>query len=181
MTVEYTSVRNHRGLVCDEICETKTRHGQHISCSLPESINIILTVSPLFYHSARENCFSSSCVPSVASCSNGNYASHINTTLTKNPILLNVLSESDFIMYSMLFWPWFVEQRKLYFFVLFTICWQILWSVYFWFVLPLHCSITLIIPSPTKLRRDIETLPSVRPSFRNILVNTLESTSFNGF
>jgi hypothetical protein len=40
-------------------------------------------------------------------------------------------------------------------------------------------------PSPTKLRRDIVTLPSVRPSFRpsfrNILVTTLESTSFNGF
>ena len=35
--------------------------------------------------------------------------------------------------------------------------------------------------SPTKLRRDIITLPSVRPSFRNILVNTLESTSLNGF
>ena len=34
-----------------------------------------------------------------------------------------------------------------------------------------------IIPSPTKLRRDIVTLPS----FRNILVNTLESISFNGF
>jgi hypothetical protein len=39
----------------------------------------------------------------------------------------------------------------------------------------------LFIPSPTKLRRDIVTLTSVRPSFRNILVNTLESTSFNGF
>ena len=51
----------------------------------------------------------------------------------------------------------------------------------------------VIIPSPTKLRRDIVTLPSihlsflpsvlpsVHPSFRNILVNTLESTSFNGF
>ena len=37
------------------------------------------------------------------------------------------------------------------------------------------------IPSPTKLRRDIVTLPSVRPSFLSILVNTLESTSFNGF
>ena len=35
----------------------------------------------------------------------------------------------------------------------------------------------LFIPSPTKLQRDIVTLPS----FRNILVNTLESTSFNGF
>jgi hypothetical protein len=33
----------------------------------------------------------------------------------------------------------------------------------------------------TKLRRDIVTLPSVRPSFCNILVNTLESASFNGF
>ena len=44
----------------------------------------------------------------------------------------------------------------------------------------LDCSLTLtfIIPSPTKLRRDIVTL---RPSFRNILVNTLESTSLNGF
>jgi len=39
----------------------------------------------------------------------------------------------------------------------------------------------LIIPSPTKLQRDIVTLSSVRPSFRNILLNTLESTSFNGF
>ena len=39
----------------------------------------------------------------------------------------------------------------------------------------------IIIPSPTKLRRDIVTLPSVRPPFCNILVNTLESTSFNGF
>ena len=43
----------------------------------------------------------------------------------------------------------------------------------------------IIIPSPTKLQRDIVTLPSVlpfvHPSFRNILVNTLESTSFNGF
>jgi hypothetical protein len=35
----------------------------------------------------------------------------------------------------------------------------------------------LIIPSPTMLRRDVVMLPS----FRNILVNTLESTSFNGF
>jgi hypothetical protein len=34
-----------------------------------------------------------------------------------------------------------------------------------------------IIPSPTKLRRDVETLPS----FRSILVNTVKSTSFNGF
>jgi len=33
------------------------------------------------------------------------------------------------------------------------------------------------IPLPTKLPRDIVMLPS----FRNILVNTLESTSFNGF
>jgi hypothetical protein len=33
------------------------------------------------------------------------------------------------------------------------------------------------IPSPTKLRRDIVLLPSVR----HILVNTLGSTSFNGF
>ena len=43
----------------------------------------------------------------------------------------------------------------------------------------------IIIPSQTKLRRDIVALPSVRPSFlpsfRNILVNTLGSTSFNGF
>jgi hypothetical protein len=39
----------------------------------------------------------------------------------------------------------------------------------------------LIIPSPTKLRRDIVTLPSVLPSVRHILVNTLGSTSFNGF
>ena len=38
-----------------------------------------------------------------------------------------------------------------------------------------------VIPSPTKLRRDIVTLTSVLPSVRNILVNTLESTSFNGF
>jgi hypothetical protein len=38
-----------------------------------------------------------------------------------------------------------------------------------------------IIPSLTKLRRDVVTLPSVLPSVRNILVNTLESTSFNGF
>ena len=37
------------------------------------------------------------------------------------------------------------------------------------------------ISSPTKLQRDIVTLPSFHPSFRNILVNTLESTSFNGF
>jgi hypothetical protein len=36
---------------------------------------------------------------------------------------------------------------------------------------------TIIILSPTKLRRDIVTLPSVR----HILVNTLGSTSFNGF
>jgi hypothetical protein len=42
-------------------------------------------------------------------------------------------------------------------------------------------TLQFIIPSPTKLRRDIVTLPSIRPSFRNILVNTLESTSFNGF
>ena len=43
--------------------------------------------------------------------------------------------------------------------------------------------LTVIIPSPTKLRRDIVTLPFVLglPSFRNILVNTLESTSFNEF
>ena len=47
----------------------------------------------------------------------------------------------------------------------------------------------IIIPSPTKLRRDIvalpsilpSSLPSVHPSFHNILVNTLESTSFNEF
>jgi hypothetical protein len=39
----------------------------------------------------------------------------------------------------------------------------------------------LFIPSPTKLQRDIVTLPSILPSFRNNLVNTLESTSFNGF
>ena len=38
-----------------------------------------------------------------------------------------------------------------------------------------------IIPSPTKLRRDIVTLPSVLPSVCHILVNTLGSTSFNGF
>ena len=45
------------------------------------------------------------------------------------------------------------------------------------------CCITLqiIIPSPTKLRRDIVMLPSVLPSVRHILVNTLGSTSFNGF
>ena len=36
---------------------------------------------------------------------------------------------------------------------------------------------TIIILSPTKLRRDIVTLPSVRHN----LVNTLGSTSFNGF
>ena len=41
--------------------------------------------------------------------------------------------------------------------------------------------VNFIIPSPTKLQRDIVTLPSIRPSFHNILVNTLESTSFNGF
>jgi hypothetical protein len=35
-----------------------------------------------------------------------------------------------------------------------------------------------VIPSSTKLRRDIVTLPSVLPFFRNILVNTLESASF---
>ena len=40
---------------------------------------------------------------------------------------------------------------------------------------------SFIIPSPTKLRRDIVTLPSVFSSFRSILVNTLGSTSFNGF
>jgi hypothetical protein len=39
----------------------------------------------------------------------------------------------------------------------------------------------LIIPSSTKLRRDIVTLLSVRPSVRHVLVNTLGSTSFNGF
>jgi len=38
-----------------------------------------------------------------------------------------------------------------------------------------------IILSPTKLRRDIVMLPSILPSFRSILVNTLESTSFYGF
>ena len=43
-----------------------------------------------------------------------------------------------------------------------------------------YTSLCIIIPSPTKLRRDIS-LPSVFPSFRNILMNTLESTSFNGF
>ena len=41
----------------------------------------------------------------------------------------------------------------------------------------LKTTLTVIIPSPTKLRRDIVTLPC----FRNILVNTLESTFFNGF
>jgi hypothetical protein len=44
-----------------------------------------------------------------------------------------------------------------------------------------HPLLMLFIPSPTKLRRDIVTLPAFRPSFRNILVNTLKSTSFNGF
>ena len=39
----------------------------------------------------------------------------------------------------------------------------------------------VIIPPPTKLRRDIVTLPSVLPFVRHILVNTLGSTSFNGF
>ena len=39
------------------------------------------------------------------------------------------------------------------------------------------CVYIVVILSPTKLGRDIVTLPS----FRNILVNTLESTSFNGF
>ena len=60
------------------------------------------------------------------------------------------------------------------------------------FKVGIYC-IAIIIPSPTKLQRDIVTLPSVRPSvrpsvlpsvrssFRNILVNTLGSTSFNGF
>ena len=44
------------------------------------------------------------------------------------------------------------------------------------------CNI-IVIPSQTKLRRDIVTLPPsvFLPSFRNILVNTPESTSFNGF
>jgi hypothetical protein len=37
----------------------------------------------------------------------------------------------------------------------------------------------LFIPSPTKLQRDIVTV--TLPSVRHILVNTLESTSFNGF
>ena len=41
--------------------------------------------------------------------------------------------------------------------------------------------VMVIIPSPMKLRRDIVTLLSFRPSFHNILVNTLESTSFNEF
>ena len=36
--------------------------------------------------------------------------------------------------------------------------------------------ILFIIPSPTKFRRDIHVV--TLPSFRNILVNTLESTSF---
>ena len=35
----------------------------------------------------------------------------------------------------------------------------------------------LFIPSPTKLQRDIVMLRSVLPSFRNILVNILESTN----
>ena len=42
-------------------------------------------------------------------------------------------------------------------------------------------SFSVFIPSPTKLRRDIVTLPSVHLYFCNILVNTLESISFNGF
>ena len=66
-------------------------------------------------------------------------------------------------------------------------------KVYIWIYLSLSKSVKVFlmitklffIPSPTKLRRDIVTLPSVlpsvRPSFRGILVNTLESTSFNGF
>ena len=37
-----------------------------------------------------------------------------------------------------------------------------------------NITLVIIIPSPTKMRRDIVTLPSV---LRNILVNTLESTS----
>jgi hypothetical protein len=40
-----------------------------------------------------------------------------------------------------------------------------------------HSDVNIIIPSPTKLRRDIVMLPS----FRNILVNTLESTSVYRF
>ena len=48
-------------------------------------------------------------------------------------------------------------------------------------ILPLAIKSIFFIPSPTKLRRDIVTLPSFLPSFCNILVNTLESTSFNGF
>jgi hypothetical protein len=43
---------------------------------------------------------------------------------------------------------------------------------------------TKYVPSLVKIHwrmLDIVTLPSVRPFFRNILVNTLESTSFNGF
>ena len=42
--------------------------------------------------------------------------------------------------------------------------------------------VCVIIPSATKLRRDIVTLPSILPWFRpSILVNTLGSTSCNGF
>ena len=50
-----------------------------------------------------------------------------------------------------------------------------------WAGLLSYLSPYFFIPSPTKLRRDIVTLPSVRSSFRNILVNTLESTSFKEF
>ena len=38
-----------------------------------------------------------------------------------------------------------------------------------------------VIPSPTKLQRDIVMLLSILLSVRHILVNTLGSTSFNGF
>ena len=45
---------------------------------------------------------------------------------------------------------------------------------------PIFCLASHInIPSPTKLQMDI--LVVTLPSFCNIVVNTLESTSFNGF
>ena len=61
-------------------------------------------------------------------------------------------------------------------------------ALYCWMCIMLYeSSFQIIIHSSMKLRRDMVMLPSVHrpsfvcPSFRNILVNTLGSTSFNGF
>ena len=96
--------------------------------------------------------------------------------------------------YDLRYWLdfWYESVHKLQ--INFEICsgWMIFWPTYSHWTLKFGQIFSchhFINPSPTKLRWDIVTLPSVLPSshpsflpsFRKILVNTLESTSFNGF